>query len=207
MAAGAQAAAGTPIPTADPAPADAGSSATPRVAADPGFLGFPNKEAFHRFSGWTAGGTLLAAGLVGAVHAYDMMSTAHAYRDAHGIAEFDPVICPGEIAAVYDDPTQIALHWTHVGLLGVGETFYLANGLTGSGFMGELPPGWSKSKIHRYAFFAHAGMMAAEAVMGFFTSDALERGDHRTFHILIVAHAATGLAIPATVLAAGAIMD
>lgn len=197
----------TPIPaTLASGGTDAVSAATAQPARQ-GFLGFPSKEAFHRFSGWTAGGTLLAAGIVGAVHAYDMMSAAHAYRDSLGIDEFDPAICPGEIAAVYGDPTQQALRWTHVGLLATGETFYIMNAITGVGFTSPLPPGWSKAKIHRYAFFLHAGLMAAEGVMGYFSSDALQRGDHETFRVLLVAHAGVGLAVPLVILTAGAIMD
>lgn len=187
--------------------ADSVSSATTSPDAPKPFLGFESKEAFHRFSGWAAGGTLLAAGIVGAVHAYDMMSAAHAYRDSLGIEEFDPAVCPAEIATVYHDPTEQALRWTHIGLLAVGESFYLANAITGVSFIGPLPPGWSAAKIHRYAFFLHAGLMAAEGVMGYFSSDALQRGDHGTFHVLLAVHAGVGIAIPVVILAAGAIMS
>ena len=186
-----------------------GAVAGGRDAASPSarFLGFANKEDFHRFSGWASGGVLLAAGIVGAVHAYDMMSRAHDYRDSLHIEEFDPTRCPPEIAYVYGDPTQVALHWTHVGLLAAGESFYIANALTGTSFMGKLGPGWSKAKIHRYAFFVHAGLMVSEAAMGYFSSEALSRGDHGTFHVLLAVHAGVGLAIPAVILGAGAIMD
>jgi hypothetical protein len=185
---------------------DASSSAsTPAPASR--FLGFESKEAFHRFSGWMAGGTLLAAGIVGGVHALGMMNEAHDWRDAHGIEEFSASSCDPEIAAVWGESTQQALRWTHVGLLAVGETFYFANAFTGSSFMGPLPPGWSKAKIHRYAFFVHAGLMVAEGVMGYFSSDALSRGDHDTFHSLLIAHAAVGIAIPVVILGAGVIMD
>jgi hypothetical protein len=210
----AQPAIGTPIPMAAKAETQAGTDATSSAsveaaapAASQRFLGFESKEAFHRASGWISGGTLLAAGIVGAVHAYGMMTTAHAYRDSHNIEEFDPVMCPGEIEAVYGDPTQVALHWTHVGLLGVGESFYLANAITGSGFIGPLPPGYSKAKAHRLAFFAHAGLMVAEAVLGFVSSDALERGDHQTFSALLGVHAGIGIAVPALILGAGALMN
>lgn len=192
------------------AAADAVSAATSAPGspnAPEAFLGFESKEAFHRFSGWSSGGVLLAAGIVGAVHAYDMMSAAHAYRDAQGIERYDTGLCTAEIEAVYNDPTEQALRWTHVGLLGVGETLYLANAVTGSGFMQSLSPGWSRAKIHRYAFFTHAGLMAAEGVMGYFTSEALARGDHATFRVLLTAHAGVGIAIPVVILAAGAIMD
>ena len=173
------------------------------------FFGFENKEAFHRFSGWASGGILLAAGIVGAVHAYDMWSTAHAWRDAHypNLDNFDPVNCPPEVNAVWGNSTSQALRWTHVGLLAAGESFYLANAFTGTSFMTKLGPGWSKSKIHRYSFFVHAGLMAAEAVMGYFTSDAMSRGDHQTFHTLLVAHAGIGIVIPVVILGAGVIMD
>lgn len=205
---------GTPIPMASKAEAAAATDATSSAsveaaapAASRGFLGFESKEAFHRVSGWASGGTLLAAGVVGAVHAYGMMSTAHAYRDAHGIDEFDPLMCPGEIEAVYGDPTQQALRWTHVGLLAAGESFYLANAITGSGFIGPLPPGYSKAKAHRLAFFTHAGLMVAEAVLGFVASDALERGDHAVFSELLGVHAGIGIAVPVIILGAGAIMN
>jgi hypothetical protein len=185
---------------------DATSSASV-PAPNPRFLGFESKESFHRFSGWMAGGTLLAAGIVGAVHAYGMMSTAHAYRDSLGIEEFSATTCDPEIASVWNDPTQQALRWTPVGLLAVGESFYLANAFTGASFMAPLGPGWSKAKIHRYAFFVHAGLMVAEGVMGYFSSQALSSGDHGTFHGLLVAHAALGFAIPVVILGAGVVMD
>jgi hypothetical protein len=184
------------------------SSGVPVPSAS--FLGFKSKEGFHRASGWASGGILLAAGVVGAAHALDMMNAAHAVRDTYpedSLNDGNSPICRAEIAVVYDDPTEQALRWAHVGLLAAGESFYLANALTGTGFMGKLGPGWSKAKIHRYAFFLHAGLMVAEGVMGYFSSDALRRGDHETFHSLLQAHAAVGIAIPVVILGAGAIMD
>jgi hypothetical protein len=193
--------------TTDPAAPDAVSSATTASEGSRRILGFSSAESFHRFSGWACGGLLLAAGVVGAVHGYEMMTTAHEYRDSQGIDEFNPALCPAEIAKVYDDPTQQALRWTHVGLLAAGESFYLANAFTGSSFMAPLPPGWSKAKIHRYAFFVHAGLMAAEGVMGYFSSEALSRGDHGTFTGLLTAHAIVGFAIPVVIIGSGVIMD
>jgi hypothetical protein len=196
--------AGAPRPLA----ADATSAATPLPSGR--FLGFKSKESFHRFSGWASGGLLLAAGVVGAVHAYDMMSEAHDYRDTFpedSLNDGNSPICKAKITSVWGSSTEQALRWTHVGLLAAGESFYIANAITGTSFMGKLGPGWSKAKIHRYAFFTHAGLMAAEAVMGFFTSDALRRGDHETIRTLGIAHAGVGLVIPVVILGAGAIMD
>jgi hypothetical protein len=108
---------------------------------------------------------------------------------------------------VYNDPTEQALRWTHVGLLVAGETFYFANAFTGVSFMAPLEPGWNKARIHRYAFFVHAGLMAAEGILGYFSSDALRRGDHETFVGLLEAHAVIGITIPVVILGAGAIMS
>jgi hypothetical protein len=206
------AAQGTPIPLtylAEEAEggADAVASASPKAEGPRRFFGFESEESFHRFSGWASGGILLAAGVVGAVHAYDMMSKAHDWRDAHGIDEFNSDLCPEEIAAVYNDPTEKALRWTHVGLLVAGESFYFANAFTGAKFMAPLGPGWSKAKIHRYAFFVHAGLMVAEGVLGFLSTDALQRGDHEAFTGLLAAHAGIGLAIPVVIIGAGVVMD
>lgn len=186
----------------------ASADAAPPASAR--FLGFKSKESFHRFSGWASGGLLLAAGVVGAVHALDMMDTAHAYRDTlaeDSLNDGNSPLCKAEIDSVWGASGAQALRWTHVGLLAAGESFYLANALTGASFMGRLGPGWSKAKIHRYAFFAHAGLMAAEGVMGYFSSDALSRGDHETFRALLTAHAVVGITIPVVILGAGAIMD
>jgi hypothetical protein len=189
-----------------PVGVDAIASATP-LAPSSRFLGFESKEAFHRFSGWMAGGTLLAAGIVGGIHVLDMINEAHGWRDSQGIDEFSTSTCDPEIAHVWNEPTQQALRWTHVGLLAVGESFYFANAFTGTSFMAPLEPGWNKSRIHRYAFFVHAALMVSEGVMGYFSSDALSRGDHDTFHALLIAHAAVGVTIPLVILGAGIVMD
>ncbi|PKL24765.1 MAG: hypothetical protein CVV47_10055 [Spirochaetae bacterium HGW-Spirochaetae-3] len=202
----------TPLP-ATPAPAgpiDAASSATQYGEAGiPGadtFLGFPSKAAYHRVAGWTSAGLLLAAGVVGAVRAYDLMSAGHDYRDELGIDEdsMSPV-CDDKIAELWS--ADQALRWTHVGLLVAGETVYLGNAFTGMAMKTEHVPGEiSRSDLHRYAFYAHAGLMATEIVLGFFTTDALSRGDHELVSSLGVAHAAVGLAIPVLVIGAGIVI-
>jgi hypothetical protein len=204
------AAQGTPLPLTYFASVGADVDATSAATQAPKkFLGFNDKESFHRFSGWMSGGFLLASGIVGAAHAYGMMETAHEYRDAlPGMGdEFDSALCLAEIQKVYDDPTQQALRWTHVGLLAAGETFYLANAFTGTSFMGPLPPGWTKARIHRYAFFVHAGLMIGEGILGILSTDALQRGDHEMFTGLLAAHAGLGIAIPVIVLGSGAVMS
>lgn len=202
---------GTPLPVDAPpeAPAvDAASEPTPVPPPDTptsSYLGFPDKIAFHRFSGWMSGGTLLAAGALGGVHLLQMMDEAHQYRSG-GEGDFDPAVCGPILVDVWGSNANQGLRWTHVALLSLGELFYGANAVTGSSLIGPLPPGWNSQRIHRYAFFTHAGMMVAEIALGFAMSDALSRGDHETMIGLGTAHLVLGILDPAIILAAGAIM-
>lgn len=193
-----------------PAIAEAPGSAAQPLPGSQTFLGFPDKESFHRVSGWTGGGLLLAAGIVGAIHAYDLHATAHAWRDANypGLDDFDSSICGPYITNVlYPSANSQALRWTHVGLLAAGESLYIANALTGVDFMGHNPNPSTKSQLHRYAFFLHAGLMMAQGVMGYFTTEALRTGDHETFTNLLVAHGVIGLTIPVIILGTGTAMS
>jgi len=193
------------------APADAVTGATPAGGALPGapFLGFKSKTDFHRFAGWTSAGLLLASGIVGAVHAYDLMTAGHEFRDVNDIDDEDDIGggCSTEITSLWNDSFEQSLRWTHVGLLVAGESLYLADAVSGIQFMGPYKPGIDRSDIHRWAFFAHGGMMVVEAILGFITTDALKNGDHELVSELGVAHAAIGLAIPAVMIAAGSVME
>jgi len=187
-------------------PVDATSGATSVEKGTGSFLGFPSKAAYHRAAGWASAGLLLAAGAVGAVRAYDLISAGHEYRDAMGIDE-DTMgsVCSDEISSLWS--ADQALRWAHVGLLVAGESIYLGNAITG---MAMRTPGGTgaptRSDLHRYAFYAHAGLMAAEMVLGFFTTDALSRGDHELVSSLGVAHAAVGFAIPVLIIGSGVVI-
>ncbi len=201
----ADAATGATEKAAPPADAVAGAS----EAAPGGFLFFPDKVTFHKVVGWTSGGLLLAAGVVGAVRAYTLMSDGHAYRDSLGITEETMgSACSDEIASLWSDSGGQALRWTHVGLLAAGESLYLANAATGISMFTPDGPGLTRSDIHRYAFFVHAGLMIAEAVLGVMTTEALRRGDHEAVsEALGPAHVAIGFAIPGAIFAAGALIE
>jgi hypothetical protein len=190
---------------AEPAPADATAAATGGSAAESETgkkkpSAYARKVLFHEISGFTSGGLLLASGIVGAVHLFDMMSVAHAYRDKHNIEEVAP-----ECSVVIRDAWSgdQTLRWVHVGLLSSGELLYLADAITGLTMLTPDLPGLTKQDIHRYAFFTHAGLMAAEIILGFFTTDALKRGDHNTMLALGITHTAIGLAIPTVIIGAG----
>jgi len=190
---------------AEPAPADATAAATGGSAAESETgkkkpSAYARKVLFHEISGFTSGGLLLASGIVGAVHVFDMMSVAHAYRDKHNMEEVAPE-CSVKIREAWSGDQT--LRWVHVGLLSSGELLYLADAITGLTMLTPDLPGLTKQDIHRYAFFTHAGLMAAEIILGFFTTDALKRGDHNTMLALGITHTAIGLAIPTVIIGAG----
>ncbi len=210
---GAEAASGATV-AAPPAPADAvaaasaeaASGATPSTlppAAGRPFLGFRSEVAFHEAAGWGSTGLLLAAGAVGAVRALGLQDAGHQYRRAIGVRDEEGIgaACADKIRALWAEDQ--GLRWVHVGLLGAGETLYLAGAFTGSSWIDFSRPATLRVRIHRWAFFGHAALMATELVLGLVSTDALSRGDHELVSSLGVAHAAIGIAIPVLMAGAG----
>jgi mono/diheme cytochrome c family protein len=189
------------------APLPAATAATPATAPAPtpaaGFLLFPSKVAFHGVTGFTSTGLLLAAGVVGGIHFLNMMDAAHAYRDSIGFTEGDSeAVRAAEIEKVWAGDS--ALRWWHVGLLISGETLYLGDAVTGISMMTTPQPGkLTKHDIHRYLFFTHAALMAAQIGLGFAESYALSTGQHDLMIGLGAAHTTIGIAIPLVMLGAG----
>jgi len=189
--------------------ADTGAGTAP---ASQGFLFFPSKVAFHEVTGFTSTALFLGAGVLGIVHFVEMMDAGHAYRDSYpgGFNEDNPTPQmladrSAYITSLWSDPNNQALRWWHIGLIAGGESLYIGDALTGLSMLTKPSTDGKirKNDIHRIAFFTHASLMAAQIVLGFFTTDAMNRGDHDTMIALGAAHAAIGLAIPVVMLGAG----
>ncbi len=188
------------------APADAVSGATASlgVPLQPKFLGMNVSVNAHKITGYAAGGLFVAAGVVGAVRFLDLQSRAHAFRE--GEDSFDDSFdskCPGIITQEWKKGQE--LRWTHVGLLIGAESLYLFDGVTGMSMMGKSKSG--AGKIHRNAFFVHAGLMLAEIVLGFMETDALQKGDHERLITYGAIHTGIGIAIPLVILGSGLAVD
>jgi len=177
----------------------------PEPAASERILGFADATAFHRAAGWGSTGLFLAAGAVGIARALDLQRAGHAYRDSLGMSEEDQIspLCSAEIAGLWR--ADQTLRRVHVGLLSAGEALYIADAVTGIAAIDPSGLTSDRSKLHRWAFFGHAALMAAEIVLGFITTDAFSRGDHELVASLGVAHAAIGIAIPVVIVGAGLI--
>jgi hypothetical protein len=201
----------TDLPIAVPGPAAAAGSgagsaaeaAPAKPAAPQGFLFFPSKVVFHEVTGFTSTALLLGAGAIGAWHLLDMMEMAHIYRDNISFTENSPeALRIAEIQKVWG--ADSALRWWHVGLLIGGETLYLGDALTGISMFTKQQPGkLTKHDIHRYAFFTHAALMAAQVGLGFAETWALSTGNHDLVIGIGAAHAAIGITIPLVMLGAG----
>jgi hypothetical protein len=189
----------TDLPIAVPAVESPAAGGTQTAAPSPGF----NKVLFHEVTGFTSTAMLAAAGVIGVVHFLDMMQEGHRLRDLIGYQESqgNAVRAPYVQQAWASDS---ALRWWHVGLLVGGEALYLGDAVTGISMWTRSTPGrFTKHDLHRVAFFTHAGLMIAQVVLGFLTTDALSRGDHDQMIAVGAAHAAVGVAIPVVMLGAG----
>ena len=160
---------------------------------------YARKVLFHEISGFTSGGLLLASGLLGGIHLLNMMDVAHQYQE---IYDQDSPQCRAAMLNAWRGDQ--ALRWVHVSLFSSGEILYLADAITGLSMLTPDRPGLTKQDIHRYAFFTHATLMIAELVLGFLTTDALQKGGHDEMLALAAAHAGIGIAIPVIMLGAGA---
>ena len=195
----------TDLPISVPAAETPTDGAAKTAAASQRFLFFPNKVAFHEVTGFASTALFAAAGVIGVVHFFNMMNEGHRLRD-NLLPPYQedevPDRRPGLLEEAWrSDPT---LRWWHVGLLVGGETLYLGDAITGISMMTKPQAGkFTKRDLHRYAFFTHAGLMVAEAVLGFLTTDALRRGAHDETIALGATHAAIGVAIPVIMLGAG----
>jgi hypothetical protein len=163
-------------------------------------LGIP----LHEISGFTSSTLLLAAGIVGAVHILTMLEAGHAFAESYPGGEPPDSVMAAKIQALESDPAQQALRWWHVGLLVTGELFYAYNAATGISMISDSQPGViTKADIHRYAFYTHAALMAAQVALGFVTSYALSSGSHGLVEAAGAGHVAIGFAIPAVMITAG----
>ena len=198
---------------------DADSGATPATDANtgatpgggkppaPSLFGIPTSINSHRVAGYVSGGLLLAAGVVGLVRFNDMKDRAHDRRedDGEGEEDGDDDDCAEIIREEWNQGQ--ALRWAHIGLVVSGESLYLYDAATGISLMRKGGTVSRAGRIHRNAFFAHAGLMVADVVLGFLLTNALERGDHGQVVGYGAAHAGLGLAVPIVILGSGLAVD
>jgi hypothetical protein len=174
---------------------------------EPRLLGGIVPIGSHTFTGFASGGLLAAAGIVGGVRFLEMEWNAHEVRNSLGIDDEDAI--DARCAAIIRNTWAADqwMRWLHVGLLASGESLYLYDALTGLSMMKAGAADLSAGRIHRYAFFIHGGLMVAEIVLGFLTTDALSRGEHQLVRAFAAAHTGIGIAIPILIIGAGVALE
>ena len=210
------------LPAASP---DAGSGAPPSVvtAAIDGAAGDTSCEAaldsfstrqyrvidVHRVMGVTTAGLVLAADGMGLYHFLHLVRRGHEIRDRIGYTE--------EATDLRPQTDGVVQSWTehrsqterviHSGLIIASALSY-----TATATMKLTMPRTSRSqspasctRLHRYAFFLHAGLMAANIGLGIAESSALARGNHDLLVGAGAAHIAVGFSVPVVIMAAGGI--
>ena len=186
---------------------DAESGATPGGGKPlkPRFIGMPSSVNAHRIVGYTSGGLLLAGGVVGIVRFLDLKDRSHERRDNGEGGNGHSDGCANIIHEEWADGQ--ALRWTHVGLVASGETLYLFDAATGISMMKQNKSPSRAGLIHRNAFFVHAGLMAADVILGFLQTNALDKGEHDKVVAYGAAHAGIGVAIPLVIIGSGLAVD
>jgi hypothetical protein len=186
---------------------DATTGATPGGGKPlkPHFLGIPSSVNAHRITGYASGGLLLAGGIVGIVRFLDLKDRSHARRDNGEGGDGDSDGCAEIIHEEWADGQ--ALRWTHVGLVASGEALYLFDAATGISMMKQNKTPSRAGRIHRNAFFAHAGLMATDVILGFLLTNALDKGEHDKVVAYGAAHAGIGIAIPLVIIGSGLAVD
>lgn len=207
----AETAADTPPEAAPESETDAVSGATESGGQplNPKFLGMNVSLSAHKATGYAAGGLFAAAGVIGGIRFIDLMNRSHEYRtdgegdggDEDGNSPYCKSVIQNEWASGQE------LRWTHVGLLAAGESLYLFDALTGLSLIRKDGTTTRAGKIHRNAFFVHAGLMLTELVLGFLETDALQRGDHEMIRTYGEVHTGIGVAIPVVIIGSGLAID
>jgi hypothetical protein len=163
----------------------------------------------HRAFGLTTAGILLAADGMGLYHFLQLVNRGHQIRDRIGYTEESTDRAP-QISGVetsWADTRSQGERVVHTGLIIAGALSYTATAtlkLTMPRTSSSQSP-ISATRLHRYAFYIHAGLMAANIGLGLVESSALARGNHDLLVGAGIAHIVVGFSVPVVIIGAGGI--
>ena len=163
----------------------------------------------HHAFGITTAGLLLAADGMGLYHFLQLVKRGHELRDRIGYTEESVNTAPRTegVKTVWADGRSQTERVVHTGLIIAGSLSYATTAT-----MKLTMPRTSKSqapvtatRLHRYAFYLHAGLMAANIGLGLVESAALANGNHDLLIGAGVAHIIVGFSVPVVILGAAGI--
>ena len=163
----------------------------------------------HRAFAFTTAGILLAADGMGLYHFLQLQKRGHEIRDRIGFTEETTDIGPEieGVKQVWADDRSQTERVIHSGLIVLGSLSYTATAALKLSMprMSRSKSPVSETRLHRYMFYLHAGLMAANIALGFVESSALSRGNHDLLTGVGAAHIVVGFSVPVVILAAGAL--
>ncbi len=163
----------------------------------------------HQTFAYTTAGLLLAADGMGLYHFLRMYRRGHEIRDRNGFDEESPDLTfqTAETQKVWRDDRSQTERIIHTGLIVLGSLSYTATAsikLTMARTSKSKSP-ISDTRLHRYAFYLHAGLMATSVALGLVESSALSKGNHNVVQGVGIAHLVVGFSIPVVIIGAGAL--
>jgi hypothetical protein len=161
----------------------------------------------HKALAFTTGGLLLASGAVGVWHFLDMRQKGHRYCDSAGYTEENgnPAIMSGGVKQAWQTSESQTMRVIHGALIASSVITYTATAtieLAMPRMIKNNAP-FSSVNVHRYLFFLHAGLMAANVILGFAESKALSDGNHDLMMGLGATHMVVGFSAPIVMMVSG----
>jgi hypothetical protein len=161
----------------------------------------------HKALAFTTGGLLLASGAVGAWHFWDMYQKGHFYRDSLGYNEdlTNPAVQTEWTRKTWLESHSQTMRVIHGALIASSVITYTATATIELAMprMIKNDAPFSSVNVHRYLFYLHAGMMAANCILGFTESKALSDGNHELVQGLGIAHMVIGFSAPVVMMISG----
>ncbi len=161
----------------------------------------------HKACAFTTAGLVLAVDGMGLYHFLRMKSRGHEIRDSLGYTEanYDPAVQAEQLQRVWresESQTERVIHGGLVALAMVSYTTTATIELTMPRTRVSTTP-VSKTRLHKYLFWVHAGLMAANVGLGFLESYSLSTGDHAAVQAAGIAHLVVGFSVPVVMVASG----
>lgn len=150
---------------------------------------------------------MLAVDCVGLYHFLEMVNRGHEIRDRIGFTEESADLIPqtNGIKEVWSQSASQNERTIHGVLVAASMVAYTATAtieLTLPRMSTSTSP-LSNTHLHKYAFWLHAGLMAANVLLGFAESNALSAGNHDLVQGLGIAHLVVGFSVPVVMVGAG----
>jgi hypothetical protein len=161
----------------------------------------------HKALAFTTAGLVLAADGMGLYHFLQLVNRGHDLCPTGGEEDgsFSDSLQTAQTQEAWSQSESQAERVIHAGLIAGALIAYTATAtieLTMPRTHVSQRP-LSQTKLHKYLFWLHCGLMVANVGLGFWESYALSEGDHDLSKGLGIAHLAVGFSVPVVMVISG----